>query len=85
MGDVKQEGIAQPSLPTSLAAWNGVKNSHHCGCACKDIVWFIIYSVELMIEYAKFQRVHNVGYPEQLGRGGGSSMLVETLVEFSVI
>ena len=46
---------------------------------------FIVYSVELTIVHAKSQRVHKVGHPEQLGRGGGSSVLVETLVELSVI
>ena len=46
---------------------------------------FIVCSVELRIDNAKLQRVHEVGHPEQLGRGGGSSMLAEILVELSVI
>ena len=46
---------------------------------------FIVYSMELMIDDTKLRRVHQVGHPEQLGGGGGSSVLVETLVELSVI
>ena len=38
-----------------------------------------------MIDEAKFQRVYKVGQLEQLCRGGESFMLVETLVELSVI
>ena len=46
---------------------------------------FIVYSMELTIDDAKLWRVHKVWHPEQLGIGGGSSMLAETLVELSVI
>ena len=38
-----------------------------------------------MIDDANLQRLHKVGHPEQLGGGGGSSVLVETLVKLGVI
>ena len=52
---------------------------------CKDIVQFIVYSAELMIDNTKLWRVHEVGHLEWLRGRGGSSMLAETLVEFNVI
>ena len=33
MGDVKAEGLAWPSPPSSLASWNGIKKSCHFGSA----------------------------------------------------
>ena len=52
---------------------------------CKDIVRFIVYSSELTIDNAKSLQVPHFVDPPQLGGGGGSSALVETLVELSVI
>ena len=39
--------------------------------------------MELTIDDAKLQRVHEVGHPERLCGGGGSSVLAETLVELN--
>ena len=62
---------------------------HWVNRQCKDIVLFllvfILYSTELTIYDAKLRRVHKVGHLEQLCRGGGSYVLVETLVKLSVI
>ena len=46
---------------------------------------FIVCPTELKIDDTKLWRVHKVGYPEKLGGGGGSSALVENLVELSVV
>ena len=46
---------------------------------------FIVYSTELIIDDAKSLWVPHFVDLLQLGRGGGSSVLVETLVELGVI
>ena len=75
----------QNVTPTNLASFTAYLSIWGDESLWKDIVRFIVYSTELMINNAKAWRVHEVGHLEQLHGGEGSSALVETLVELSVI